>query len=427
MRVAVYGLWHLGCVTAACVAQAGHDVVGLDLDPDLVRSLNGGRAPLREPGLDALLVEGLRAGRLRFTDDPSEALRHADVLWVTFDTPVDDDDRADVDFVRARLEHARPHLRPGTLVLVSSQVPVGFTRALERAFEGSGASFACSPENLRLGRALEAFTRAERTVVGVRHDADRARLEALLGPFCARLEWMSVESAEMSKHALNAFLGLSATFANEVARLCERLGADAREVERALKSEPRVGPRAYLGPGAPLAGGTLLRDLRYLSSFGVERGVPTPLVDGVIASNEVQRAWLRERALAALAGVAAPRAALLGLTYQPGTSTLRRSAALELGAALMARGVEVRAHDPAIAELPAHEPALRLCATPAEALADADLAVIATTWPEFQALRADDFASGMRRAVVLDPAWFLAEALARDARVTYIAPGRPLP
>ncbi len=425
MNVVVYGLWHLGCVTAACVAGAGQHVIGLEFDAGLLASLRAGRAPLFEPGLDELLDTGLRAGTLRFSDDAAEALREADVLWVTFDTPVDEHDQADIDCVRAALARVRAHVRPGTLVLVSSQVPVGFTRALERAWQGSGARFACSPENLRLGRALEAFRTAERTVVGLRDAADRPRLEALLGPFCARIEWMSVESAEMSKHALNAFLGLSATFANEIARLCERLGADAREVERALKSEARIGPRAYLSPGAPLGGGTLLRDLRYLAAFGRELQVATPLVDGVIRSNERQRAWLRARALELLPAQA-PRVAVLGLTYKAGTSTLRRSAALELCAALVERGVDVRAHDPAVVELPADAPAVRLCATPGEALAGADLAVIATAWPEFRTLRADDFVGAMRRAAVLDPAWFLADALARDARVTYIAPGRPL-
>lgn len=427
MRVAVHGLWHLGCVTAACLAEAGHDVSGLDDDAGLVAGLNDGRAPLFEPGLDDLLAAGLGAGRLRFTLDPAEALREADVLWVAFDTPVDEHDEADVGFVRARLERLRPHLRPGLLALVSSQVPVGFTRALERDWSEAGVRCACSPENLRLGRALDAFRRAERTVVGLRDASDRPRLEELLRPFCARIEWTTVESAEMSKHALNAFLGLSAAFANEVARLCERLGADAREVERALKSEPRVGPRAYLGPGAPLAGGTLLRDLRYLSSFGRALGVATPLVDGVIASNDRQRAWMRERAFEALSSSPEPRVAVLGLTYKPGTSTLRRSAALELCAALVERGVLVRAHDPAVSALPADAPRVRLCASPLDALAGADLAVIATPWPEFKALTADDCARSMRRAVVLDPAWFLADALARDARLTYIAPGRPLP
>lgn len=425
MNVAVYGLWHLGSVTAACVAAAGHRVTGLDPDASVVARLGGGHAPLHEPGLDDALAAGLNGAALTFTTDPAEALRGADVLWVTFDTPVDEHDQADIDFVRARIDAVRPHVRPGTLVLLSSQVPVGFTRELERSFAGRGVTFACSPENLRLGRALDAFRRAERTVVGLRSPDDRGRLEALLGPFCTRLEWMSIESAEMAKHALNAFLALSATFANELARLGEALGADAREVERALKSEPRIGPRAYLAPGAPLGGGTLARDLRYLAGFGRRLGLATPLVDGVIESNERHRAWLAERVLSMLGDAAGTVVAVLGLAYTPGTSTLRRSSALDLCASLAARGIEVRAHDPAVAALPDGAPALRLCASPAEALQGADLAVIATAWPEFGSLRADDFLRAMRTARVVDPAWFLADMLGDDPRVVYVAPGRP--
>ncbi len=154
MKVAVYGLWHLGCVTAACLASAGREVVGLDADEGVVADLNAGKPPLQEKGLAERVSEGLASGRLRFTTRPEEALRDADVLWVAFDTPVDDADEADVGFVRARLEDVAGSLRPGTLVLVSSQVPVGFTRALASAWKDRGLRFACSPENLRLGKAL---------------------------------------------------------------------------------------------------------------------------------------------------------------------------------------------------------------------------------------------------------------------------------
>ena len=427
MRIVVHGLWHLGCVTAACLAEAGHDVTGLDREGPVLQGLREGRAPLLEPGLDELLQAGLRAGRLRFApvEQAAAALAGAELLWVAFDTPVDERDQADVALVRAELELLKDALKPGTLVLLSAQLPVGFTRALERDWAGHGLRFAVSPENLRLGRALEAFRRAERVVVGLRDERDRATLAALFAPFAARVEWMSVESAEMSKHALNAFLATSVTFINELARLCEALGADAREVERALRSEPRIGPRAYLSPGAAFAGGTLARDLRYLQSFGRERQVATPLVDGVLQSNATHAGWLRARVEQLLAGSAAPVVALLGLTYRPGTSTLRRSAAVELAQSLAARGVAVQAFDPAVRALPPELGGrLRLCASAAEALAGADLAVVATEWPEFQQLNAADFAGAMRRARVVDTGWFLAGALAAAPGLVYVAPGR---
>lgn len=423
MQICVYGLWHLGCVTAACLAAAGNQVVGLDRDEELVAGLREGRPPLFEPGLEELVAEGVRAGRLSFTADAAEALRDADVLWVTFDTPVNERDEADVAFVRERLEQMAGALRPGTLVLISSQVPVGFTGALERDWAGRGLLFAYSPENLRLGKAIEVFRHPERVVIGTRGEGGRDTLRALFAPFCETIEWMSVESAEMTKHALNAFLATSVTFANEVARLCEAVGADAREVERGLKSEGRIGPKAYLAPGAAFAGGTLARDLRFLAGFGRAHGVDTPLFDGVLHSNDTHKGWLRERVARLLAGVAAPTVAVLGLTYKPGTSTLRRSTAVELCAWLAAQGVRVRAFDPAVRELPGELRAVELAADARAALAGADLAVVATEWPEFRALAADDFLA-MRRPAVIDQNWFLAGALAGDGRISYTATGR---
>jgi UDPglucose 6-dehydrogenase len=426
MRVAVYGLWHLGCVTAACLAEANNQVTGLDADEATVSALRNGRPPLQEPGLTELIADGLRSGLLEFTSDAEAALRDAEVCWVTFDTPVNDRDEADVAFVRQRLEAIAPHLRPGTLVLISSQVPVGFTRSLERDWRRRGLRFAYSPENLRLGKALEAFRKPERVIVGVRDAADRALLTSLFAPFCSHIEWMSVESAEMTKHALNAFLATSVTFINEVARLCEMLGADAKEVERGLKSEARIGPRAYLGPGAAFAGGTLARDVRFLVEFGHQNRLDTPLFRGVLASNDAHKDWLRDRVAQLLQGVSHPVVATLGLTYKPGTSTLRRSASVELCRWLHGRGVAVQAHDPAVRELPDElRPAMVLCDSPAEALHGADVAVVATEWPDYRALGAEQFLTHMRRPRVVDQNRFLAPALAGDRRLTYVAVGAP--
>jgi UDPglucose 6-dehydrogenase len=425
MRVTVYGLWHLGCVTAACLAKGGHSVVGLDPDAAVVEGLNAARPPLHEPGLPELTAAGLAAGRLQFTTEADAALSTADVLWVTFDTPVDGNDEADVDFVLARLREVADRVRPGTTVLVSSQVPVGFTGALAREWAGRGLQFACSPENLRLGKAIEAFCEPERVVIGTEAGGDRERLSALFAPFCKNVVWMSVESAEMTKHALNAFLATSVTFINELARVCEAVGADAKEVEHGLKSEGRIGPRAYLSPGAAFAGGTLARDLRFLAARGRASDVRTPLVDGVLASNDVHKGWMRERARHLLAGVQSPVVAVLGLTYKAGTSTLRRSSSVELCRWLHDRGVEVRGHDPAISELPEElESVLRLTGGALEALDGADLAVVATSWPQYRELQPADVHARMRRATVLDPTHFLGDVLGIDPRVRYVATGK---
>lgn len=425
MHVAVQGLWHLGCVTAACLARAGHVVAGLDDDEQRINDLRRAVPPLREPGLDELIAEGLQQKRLSFHADPAAALANAEVLWVAFDTPVNEQDEADAAFVRERLEAVASFVKPGTLVLISSQVPAGFTRALQRDWSGRGLRFAYSPENLRLGRAIDAFCRPERIVVGVESEEDRPRLSALLAPYCSRLEWMSLESAEMTKHALNAFLAASVTFINEIARLCEEVGADAEEVERGLKSEGRIGPRAYLSPGAAFAGGTLARDLRYLVQRGRQVNVATPMLQGVLAGNEVHKQWLHDRAVAMLAGIAQPAAAVLGLTYKPGTSTLRRSSAVELCRRLHQRGVRLRGHDPAISILPPElQGMLELTANPLDALNGAHVAIVATEWPSFRSLTAAEVAARMNQACVLDPNHFLADVLGDDPRIRYFATGK---
>lgn len=425
MRVAVYGLWHLGCVTAACLAAVGHQVIGLDTDEATISRLRASQPPLFEPGLEELIADGVSAGRLTFTTDPNAALASAEVMWVTFDTPVNEYDEADVGFVREQLQRVVDAIRPGTLVLISSQVPVGFTSALERDWHARDLHFAYSPENLRLGKAIESFRRPERVIAGVRNQHAREKVQALFAPFCERFEWMSAESAEMTKHALNAFLATSVTFANEIARLCEVVGADAKEVERGLKSEGRIGSRAYLAPGAAFAGGTLARDLRFLARFGRDHQIATPLLNGVLDSNEQHKNWLRETVTRLLDGIDKPVVAVLGLTYKPGTSTLRRSAAIELCTWLAGRGIIVRAHDPAVQALPDElRDIMTLCTTPHAAIGDAHLAVVATEWPEYRSLTVDDFATVMSRPAVVDQNWFLAEALGADARITYVATGR---
>ena len=278
---------------------------------------------------------------------------------------------------------------------------------------------------MRLGKAIDVFRNPERVVIGIENDADRPRLIDLFSRFCTHFVWMSLESAEMTKHALNAFLATSVTFINEVARLCEEVGADAKEVERGLKSEGRIGPRAYLSPGVAFAGGTLARDLRFLVQRGRTLQVPTPLLQGVLDSNEVHKNWVREHIEQLLAGIEKPSVAILGLTYKPGTSTLRRSSAIELCRWLHERGVRVRGHDPAVDSLPPElHHVVELTSGPLDALDGAHLAVIATEWPGFRGLTPADVNTRMRQAHVLDPNHFLADVLGNDPRIHYFATGK---
>lgn len=428
MQVGIIGLWHLGSVTAACVAEH-FPTIAYDPDSTTIHQLSAGCPPIREPQLPELIQNGMRSGRLRFSNDLPETIRQCDIIWVTFDTPVGENDQADVDFVRRQIEAMFPFLLKGSLVLVSSQVPVGFMREIEvsfdKTFPGREVTFVYSPENLRLGKALDAFRHPERILVGVRQDCDRSRLQSLFSPFCNRLEWMSVESAEMSKHALNAFLATSITFINEIAILCERVGADAKEVERGLKSEPRIGPGAYLNPGSAYSGGTLGRDIGFLSRVGLQHRLPVHLIDAVAVSNEQHKTWPMSTLKDLWGDLRGKIVAVLGLTYKPRTDTLRRSASVELCMRLAQQGSLIRAYDPALQSLPPElSRSIQLCLSPLEALHQSDAALIATEWPEFQQLSPEDFVSMMRTTLILDPNRFLEAHLGKDSRLRYIAIGR---
>ena len=423
MNVVVLGLWHLGCVTAACCAEH-FQVTGLDFDPAAVDALRQGRAPLFEPGLDELLQLGLASGRLRFAVGPDEtALRAADILWVCYDTPVDDNDVADVLFVLERLSACLPALRPGAVVLISSQIPAGTCRGLEGAHPG--VEFACSPENLRLGKALEIFRRPERIVCGTRTAAARSALAPLFAPFCRNVLWMHSESAEMTKHGINAWLALSVTFANELARLCEAVGADAREVERGLRSEPRIGQKAYIRPGGAFAGGTLARDVVALTGLAREHDEQVAIFPAILAGNEAHKDWALRRLQTLLDPMTGTTVTVLGLTYKPGTDTLRRSGAVELAVKLLAAGALVRCYDPVVASLPPELAGARRCASLEEALENADAAVIATEWPQIKAADWPSLARRMRRCIVVDANGFLDLQADRIPGLEYFAVGTP--
>jgi UDPglucose 6-dehydrogenase len=264
----------------------------------------------------------------------------------------------------------------------------------------------------------------DRIVMGLHPDADRQRVIALLGKITDRIEWMSIEAAEMTKHALNAFLATSIVFMNELAVLCEQVGVDAKEVERGLKTEARIGPGAYLKPGGAFAGGTLARDLAFLENLGKRQGMTSSLFGAVSDSNIKHKEWPFNRTLGILGDLRGKVIAILGLTYKPGTSTLRRSSAVALCRSLVAAGAEVRAHDPAVEALPLDLNGVVLCPSWQDTLVDADALVVATEWPEYKQVTGTICVEQMRTPVVIDSNRFLA-SIGADPRIRYFAIGKP--
>jgi UDPglucose 6-dehydrogenase len=425
MNIVVYGLYHLGCVTAACLATNNH-IVGLASDPQEVAPLLAGKMPIYEPGLEDLAKTGLKSGKLQFTSDP-RCIETCDLVWVCFDTPVDEEDVADTEYVLNHVRSIFPMLREGVVVLVSSQLPVGSIATLEsdfRAFRSDiNVRFACSPENLRLGNAIDVFLNSERIVIGIRDTYTQTKLQPLLEPLCKNLIWISIESAEMTKHALNAFLALSVTYANELARLCEVTGAQMSEVENALRAEPRVGRRAYIRPGSAFGGGTLARDVQFLSQLSNRVGENIPVLSHIIESNRIHKSWPIQRLKALLGSLHDKAIGLLGLSYKPGTDSIRRSVAIEIGQALLAENAIVNAFDPQVFQLPETAASINIMESASDVFIGADAVIVTTEWLDFKDLPVGELVRRMRKPIILDQNGFLEAKCRNTPELTYLKVG----
>jgi UDPglucose 6-dehydrogenase len=422
MKVVVLGLWHLGCVTAACCAKFV-DVVGLDFEQQTVEDLRRGKPPVFEPGLADLIQHGFASHRLSFESDPAAALQDADLLWVAYDTPVDDDDKPDIKPVLEGIDRCTPYLPDEAVVLISSQIPAGTCHLLEMKY--SGTRFAYSPENLRLGKAIEIFFHQDRIILGTRRDDDAARLSKLLKNFSTSIIQVRPESAEMIKHAINSFLALSITFMNEIARICEKVGADAREVESGLKSETRIGPKAYLSPGGPFAGGTLARDVVTLDGLASRLGEELFLIPAIKISNDQHKRWTIQKLREELGSLNGKQVAILGLTYKPNTDTLRRSLAVELCRMLQTEGVEVSAFDPAAKVLSADLNNVNLFPNIEQAASGSDALVVCTEWPQFLESDWASIVARLRQAIVIDANGILLSKVQGIPGVRYRCVGKP--
>jgi UDPglucose 6-dehydrogenase len=399
MKICILGLWHQGIVGAGCLASLGYDVTGADAKAATVETLSKGKAPIFEPGLDDLLQKGVQSGKLRFTTDIAGAVNGCrDVLFM-HDTPVNERDESDLSGIFEAARLIAPNLEDDTLIYVTAQVPIGscdrIADEIRKANPRAKFRIGYSPENLRLGQAIDRFLKPPLPVIGADDPATLDRIEQLLAPMKVKWERVNLRTAEMTKHALNGFLSVSITFANELGNLCDEVGADGKRVAEVLRLEPRVGSKAMLIPGLGFSGGTLARDMQTLRGLGDRFGLETPLLDGTWTSNQQQNATVVRRLQKVFGGsVQGHTVAVLGLTYKPDTSTLRRSAALEVVEELHRLGAVVRTSDP-MAERDEQFGNYKhfwnsFSADPVEAAKGAEAVVLMTPWPQYKSI---DFAA----------------------------------
>jgi len=410
VKVAVAGTGYVGLVVGACLAETGNDVVCADVDASKIDGLKQNRLPIYEPGLEPLVSRNQREGRLHFTTDVGAAIDRSDIVFIAVGTPPDEDGSADLQHVLAVARTIGQRMSRPKIVITKSTVPVGTAEKVrsEVARHTTTPFHVCSnPEFLKEGAAVEDFMKPDRVVVGVDSDEAAKVLEELYAPFVRTgnpLIFMDIASAEMTKYAANAMLATRISFMNQVARLCEAVGADVTLVRKGIGTDRRIGP-AFLFPGPGYGGSCFPKDVRALIRTGRERGVPLDILTAVEAANERQKRLLFEKLERHLDGKLKGReVGVWGLAFKAETDDVRESPALVLVEALLAAGATVRVHDPAA--IPTARRQLGERVTYGEhafdVLAGADALAIVTEWLEYRNPDFPRMRQLMRRPLIVD-------------------------
>jgi UDPglucose 6-dehydrogenase len=335
---------------AGCLSKTNHNIIGLDFNQKIVDDLNSStKLPVYEPQLLEIIREGKNSGKLTFVSNFSQALLDVDVWWICYDTKVDEKNQANIDEIIESFEAGLNYVKEECIVIFSSQLPVGTIRMLKekhrRTILSKSIKLCCVPENLRLGDAVRTFLNTDRFIVGTDSDDAFFRISSLLQSFSEVINRVSIESAEMIKHAINTFLALEIAYINEIAEICKIVGANSLEVSQGLKTDQRIGQKAYLRPGAGFGGVTLERDVTFLENLIAEKKTFAPVIDSIKPSNLHRNAWLLRNIMHLYKEAKVKKISFLGLTYKPDTNTLRGSIAMDAIKSLKDLEIEIRIFD----------------------------------------------------------------------------------
>ena len=411
MKIAMIGTGYVGLVSGVCLSDFGHNVICVDKDPRKVEMLTRGEVPIYEPGLDVLMAKNVAAGRLEFTGDLKAAVDGADAVFIAVGTPTRrGDGHADLTYVMAAAEEIAEALTGYAVIVTKSTVPVGTNAkvraVVEAAAPGKAFDVASNPEFLREGAAIDDFMRPDRVVVGTTSDRAKTVMGEIYRPLFLRdfpILYTDLETAEMIKYAANAFLATKITFINEIARLCEKVGADVKQVSKGMGLDNRIGNK-FLHAGPGYGGSCFPKDTTALARIGQDYASPMQIVETVIKVNDEIKRRMIEKVLDLGDGsVNGKTVAVLGVTFKPNTDDMRDAPALTIVPALVGGGAKVRVVDPQGRREGEHLlPGVSWLDDPYAATEGADIVVILTEWNEFRALDLPRMAAGMKHARMAD-------------------------
>jgi len=435
MRIAMIGTGYVGLVSGACLSEFGHDVICVDKDPKKVQALKAGGIPIFEPGLEAVVAAGTKSGRLSFTDSTADAVKGARAIFIAVGTPSRrGDGHADLTYVHAAAEEIARSLDGYAVVVTKSTVPVGTSREVEtiirRVRPDAVFDMASNPEFLREGSAIEDFRRPDRVVVGCDTEKARAVMREVYRPLFLNetpMLFTSRESSELIKYAANAFLATKITFINEMADLCEKVGADVQDVARGIGLDGRIGNK-FLHAGPGFGGSCFPKDTLALRKTAQDYGAPTRIVEAVVEVNDARKVAMAKKIELAFGGVKGKTIAVLGLTFKPNTDDMRDAPSLVIVPHLQQQGATIRAFDPE----GAHEakkllPNVKLCADAYDAVNGADGVVILTEWNQFRALDVTRIKSLLKAPLMVDLRNIYRPTQMAEAGFQYVSVGRPPP
>ncbi|MEO7084239.1 MAG: UDP-glucose/GDP-mannose dehydrogenase family protein [Gemmatimonadaceae bacterium] len=432
MNICVVGTGYVGLVAGACLAETGNDVIGADIDSAKIANLKNNILPIYEPGLDHIVERNQGSGRLSFTTDVGGAIAKSEVVFIAVGTPPDEDGSADLRHVLGVAEVIGNSMTRETVVVTKSTVPVGTAKKVADCVRANARfpfHIVSNPEFLKEGAAVDDFMKPDRVILGAETDHARNVMAELYAPFVRTgkpVIFMDVPSAELTKYAANAMLATRISFMNDIANLCERVGANVDFVRKGIGSDSRIGP-AFLFPGPGYGGSCFPKDVKALVRTAHDESSDLRILEAVEAVNEDQTHRLVEKLRAALGEISGKRIAVWGLAFKPNTDDMRESPSLALIGALLAAGASVVAHDPVAMD----EARRRLGATVAfaatsyDALVDADALVVVTDWNEY---RHPDFArikAALKRPVIVDGRNLYALSRMAEFGFTYHSIGRP--